>query len=188
MAKKTKKVVKAQLYPVVIVKSSHTTESQSSNSSEFCDMHFLTDIKGVYQGIPDKDYSEIVVPFEVEVNKEYFLVYVEYNSGDSFHHETGRISYVDLFKTKEKAEACAKAIEDHYKQTPDGLPYHERRTYKPPKGFKGYSVDYINEAGEAMTVSASWTGYFERLTSVVVKKVWGMPPHEQKEGLIRYEY
>jgi hypothetical protein len=125
----------------------------------------------------------------LEKGEQYYLVYAVYSTGDSFHHEEGCVAFVDLFKTAEKAEACAKAINDHYLLTDNGdqYPYKTAAQLKKlrPKGYSEWTVPYKNEADVETTAHTSWCGYFDRLTNVVVERVTAQP---ESNGLIRYKY
>ena len=59
--------------------------------------------------------------FDLEVNdnflnKEVYLLYILYSSGDSYGNSTGNIEYLDVFENYDKALEVKKIIEDDYKE------------------------------------------------------------------------
>jgi hypothetical protein len=102
-------------------------------------------------------YFDLVVPFEVEPEKTYYLVYAEYTTGDSFGSTSGHICWIDLFATELKAnDAMDAALAD----PPDGATWESR-----------YSFKYTDEAGNESTGSRPWVGYFEHLDKMEVLAV-----------------
>ena len=49
-------------------------------------------------------YHDLPVSFSIEDKRKYYLLYVLYSTGDSFHHEEGCIEYISLYQTLEEAE------------------------------------------------------------------------------------
>jgi hypothetical protein len=56
------------------------------------------------QGIKLSKYGDIEIDFEPKYDVTYFLVIVNYDTGDSFGRDNGRVSYVDLFKNEKLAD------------------------------------------------------------------------------------
>lgn len=191
MAKKTAE--KKTVYPIEVQSSTRvrvTRERNSANEWDQDDLDSDTTIIGVKPGSSDW-YTEVTSPFPLEKGSEYYLVYVVYSTGDSFHRESGRVAYIDLFIDSQKAEQCARDIQDHYNLTGNAARW-KPNPVKPPKGYSEYRVSYTNEVGEVVSIAPSWTGYFEILTNIVVKKVVAIFSHgdniPKDDGLIRYEY
>lgn len=90
---------------------------------------------------------DLVVDFDVLDNVTYYLVYVEYTTGDSFHYSSGNIQYVGLFRDESTALENIKRIES--------------------AGTDSYSIEFINDAGKTWKESISWVGYFEHVENVV---------------------
>jgi len=88
-------------------------------------------------------------PFDLKKDRTYYLVWADYNTGDSFGKYGNRMEFIDLFETKELAEQCAKAARD----TPT------------------YTYAFKRENGIEIKQSAPWIGYFESLNDVNVKEV-----------------
>jgi hypothetical protein len=97
---------------------------------------------------------------DIDWERTYHLVYVNYDTGDSFGRYGGKVSFVDLFESRELAFALAEAIEENAKA------YGNRSNwdYKPLK----YKVD---DGTERECHTSSWLGYFESLNEVRVKSV-----------------
>lgn len=106
-------------------------------------------------------YCEFETCFDIPKNSKdtYYLVYVNYDTGDSFGRDEGRISFVDLFKTEEKAEQCAKALRTHYDN------------HASMKWDDQFSISLTNENNTTYKYFASWIGYFEHLNFIEVKPV-----------------
>jgi hypothetical protein len=129
------------------------------------------DVHGI--ALSDK-YPEVTACFPVADGDTVYLLYAIYSTGDSFgHDEDGRISFIEVFKTLEKAETAAKAIREHCDWY-TGM--HNRWTPMSAKDRKAvqkkysseYTVSIVRENGEKMDVHASWNGYFESLSYVEV--------------------
>jgi hypothetical protein len=89
-------------------------------------------------------YHDIAVPFEIDPDKSYFLLWADYDAGDSFGNDANQVEFIDLFETEEKAVEAQKWLE------------------------KPESVGYIRENGAGVTLYKPWTGYFENLNSINV--------------------
>lgn len=101
--------------------------------------------KVFYRKRPKADSCDLTTKFTVDINTTYYLVYVIYSTGDSFHnHDRSECEFIELYKTKKEANACRKAIRDaDHAENP--LPH----------------IIYAN--GEKRTMYVPWSGYFENL-------------------------
>src|SRR5210317_84780 len=57
-----------------------------------------------FRAAPEEDskYFDLVVPYEPEFDKEYYLLYAVYSTGDSFGHDDGSgIEYIGLYTENE---------------------------------------------------------------------------------------
>lgn len=105
-------------------------------------------IKGII--IPENErYYDLDTEFDVELGKEYYLLYAEYGTGDSFGSDGGQISFILLYKTLEKALVAQSILEV----------------------AKGYSAVIKTEDGKDLTYSIPWNGYFESLDKIDVEFV-----------------
>ncbi len=108
----------------------------------------------------DKEYYDLEVGFEVKPEDKLYLVYVLYNTGNSFGSSDNHISFVDLFKDRKKAEALANQILNHAERNDVNVGHKQK-----------YSTSYLTETGKESTFCPSWVGYFESLNEVVVEPV-----------------
>lgn len=93
------------------------------------------------------EYFDISVPFEVNKGDIVHLVYVSYETGDSFGHESGRHEYIAAYKTKEEAEKVVNLlINDFY--------YTKERN-------KGYLELPLGNGGTFTYSTSTYKGYFE---------------------------
>lgn len=133
-----------------------TRDSDPDDSWDRDDLATTWDISSKITESDDK-FPDIVVPFKLDLEKNYYLVYVIYNTGDSFHHHSGySCNFIELFSDKAKADSLVKAIEQHNKDYNDN---------KKDLGDNAYSFSYQDELGNDKTVSCEWNGYFESIQS-----------------------
>jgi len=120
------------------------------------DLAHSQDIHGY--SIVDKDVYGETFPMYVEPdkNKTYWMVYVNYNTGDSFHHETGCICFVDVFEDANDAEYLAKIL--------------DKDAEKKDHNFKPVQVKFPNGMVKDVCTS-TWKGYFESLQGVHVRSL-----------------
>lgn len=102
----------------------------------------------------DTPSAEFAAPFRVVPDKSYYAVYVIYSTGDSFSRDdAGRISFVELFETKSKAQDLVNKIQE------------ENEVNQP------LSMTYLDENGNEKTCSCDWNGYFESIDVCEAKEV-----------------
>lgn len=102
-------------------------------------------------------YFDLDVPFDVTDDKIYYLVYGIYNTGDSFHSDTGEIEFVDLYENEDDAYDCQKVLEAHYKVYIDNN--------------KIEFCDLTRSNGIKYRFHAPWIGYFEELCYLQIDMV-----------------
>lgn len=98
---------------------------------------------------------------DIDWEKVYYLVCVNYDTGDSFGSYRGKVCFVDLFEKRELALDLIGAIEAQAKDYGNKSNWD----YKPLK----YKVD---DGSEKDCYTSAWLGYFESLNSVFIKKVF----------------
>jgi hypothetical protein len=131
------------------------------------------EVSGIVLRAP-KDYPDLVPCFLVEAGDEVHLVYLVYSTGDSFSHsEDGCISFIDVYKTREKAEHAAKCVREHhswYRGMHDYcVPMSAKQRKALGKKYKSeYTVDLVREDGSINSEHAGWNGYFDRLSYIEV--------------------
>lgn len=106
----------------------------------------------------DDANPDVVAPFKPEPGEWLHLVCVRRSSGDSFHTDTGLFEAIGLYRTREKAELAAAAIEEH-NEFEDALLANASR------------LGVLDERGEPALVAVIWRDYFDRLESVRVERV-----------------
>ncbi len=117
------------------------------------------DILGLQQ-VNNLEHFDITIPFDLEPNVPYYLVYGLYSTGDSFHSETGVIEYIDVFKSLEAAKLCQELLEEHY------------RTIDKVSFEKASSCELIHDDGTIYKFYVPWNGYFENLESIDIQGVF----------------
>lgn len=103
--------------------------------------------------------NDIAVPFKLQKDKQYYLVYFIYSTGCSFNNESGyAIQFVEIFEDINKAKELEKLILENAK------------IYKSNEnlGESIYSLKYNDEVGNVKTLSCEWNGYFNSLDEVTV--------------------
>lgn len=118
-----------------------------------------TDTENSVRGIElvkNDSYSDLAVPFEVIPGKNYWLVWAEYSTADSFGRDGGNVEIIDLFTDYEKARACAERAE---------------KAEESPCA-QSFSFRYIREDGSELQQHCPWIGYFERLEMVHTELVF----------------
>ena len=157
--KKTKKVKKTkEVEPTWWLKVEYYSQKYITRHAERGerwdgdDLAHSQEIRGY--SIHDKNTYGEVFPLmsEPDINKTYWVVYVNYSTGDSFHHETGCICFVDIFEDANDAEYLTRLLEKDYENKDD----YSRTPLKVkfPSGI------------EKEIYTGTWKGYFERLESV----------------------
>lgn len=104
-------------------------------------------------------YCDIETPFKVDPYKDYYLLYVIYSTGDSFHQESGLIEFINLFEDVNIAYENKRRIDEHYKKN--------KRT----NSEDTYSVKLLSSIGNEYKINIPWMGYFESLDECEVKLV-----------------
>lgn len=88
---------------------------------------------------------DLLVDFEPNLDTTYYLVYGEYETGDSFGHETGNLSFQELFEDKDSAWELRNLLD---------------------KSKDEYCIEY-----KGKKYYIPWSGYFDRKEHVSVKPV-----------------
>jgi hypothetical protein len=143
---------------VKVLKDSYTEVTREADPEDELDEDstFTTTVFNGLSLVGKNEYSDIAVSFNLEEEKDYFLVVASYTRGDSFSEDEGVIEFVDLYKDEEKAKETVKVLLDHFEL------YDEDTCY---------SVSPINltrEEGESFPFLPPWCGYFERLEEISI--------------------
>lgn len=159
----------------VICKSYCQYNNDGEDSTESYCYRGTTNTSHTVEGLELVDrYPDVTCCFPVVEGDDVYLVYVIYSTGDSFGHDTdSSIVFIDVFQNKEKAEATAQLIRKHadwYLEKNARWARLDQKKKDQPSFKDSYSLEYIRENGKKNTLSTSWNGYFESLSSVVVEK------------------
>jgi hypothetical protein len=115
-------------------------------------------IKG-FEVVEDGSYYDFQTSLkEVAFDKPYFLVYVNYDTGDSFGRDEGRIEFVDLFESNKLARILIEKLEEDAEI--DSLKSTNRVYYKVDSGEKRECSTW------------AWKGYFEHVNEISFEVVW----------------
>lgn len=106
-------------------------------------------------------YYDVHVGFEPVKDRDYYLVFGIYSSGDSFGRETGKVAFIELFEDESKAHEFVKLI---------------GKTSE-------YSVKF-----DDVTYYIPWVGHFESLEVCDVKRVRLSERSRQEQFNSRHRY
>jgi hypothetical protein len=150
-------------YGYKIEHTSYTNVTREADPEDRWDADDLDTTWDISSNIIESDdkFPDIVVPFKLELDKNYYLVYVIYNTGDSFHHHSGySCNFIELFSDKNKAENLVKLIKQQNKDYNDN---------QKNLGENAYSFSYKDELDNNKIISCDWNGYFESIQSCEVQ-------------------
>lgn len=167
MARK-KKVIEENLdVSYVKVDKSTACEIVEEGNNELYGRRDCTASHTTIHGIKDvgKDgYYDLVVPFKLQDNADYYLVYVNYDTGDSFGYDRGKVCYVELFQSKDLAKALVDVIYENAEK--------ERSYLKPRQKELPLQITYRHDDGSEQTCyTGTWRGYFETMNYVEMEVV-----------------
>ena len=103
-----------------------------------------------------KGWSELESDIDFQKDKDYYLVWATYTTGDSFGRDSGNYEIIELFDSIDKAELMSKTIEDNYK-----VYEKESNTFN-----ADYTVELTMNNGNVVRLCCPWKGYFESLECV----------------------
>lgn len=142
-------------YYTYIIDPADYHDKMSNNST-----HTDHDITGI-RITTGNDEESLNVPFDIEKNKEYYLVYGLFTEEYLEHADSGQIAYVDLYQSEELAKKCIDKLNTHYDKV--GMNFDE-----------SYSCTLIRDDDSTYLYHTPWMGYFESLSdikSVVVQLI-----------------
>lgn len=101
----------------------------------------------------DNNYPDITTPFEIEEDKDYYLVYVIYNTGDSFsYHDGSNVEFIEIFENYDKATSLVHQIKSN-------------------TNLENLNGEYLDEKDNKKNLSFCWYGCFESLSICEVMRV-----------------
>jgi len=176
MAKRAKRVKKEAPKPMglKVLHDRHVEVTRERDETDRWSGEDTTSSWTVNGLVKTDDYPDLVPCFAVETGDAVYLVYLVYSTGDSFSHsENGCINFVDVFKTREKAEHVAQCIREHnswYKGMHENwkpMTAEQRKTLG-KKYNSEYTIELVREDGSINSESAGWNGYFDHLSYIEV--------------------
>lgn len=99
--------------------------------------------------VDEENYRHMAVPFKVVSGQTYYLLWADYNTGDSFGSYGNQVEFVDLFQTYEAAEIAKQEL----------------------LSSKKYSTKYTRDDGTRIDFYIPWEGYFESLNELNIESV-----------------
>jgi len=98
-------------------------------------------------------YYDLQVPFEIDEDTTYYLIVVEYTTGDSFNTDPGNFCNVEMYIDRELAYENAQKIRDHDDNKQDGI------------------LELTMQNGKQVRSPKPWIGHFESLDNIFVYPV-----------------
>ena len=171
MARKKKTETKSEpkMFRFEVYDDSYVDEHEplGGYSDEEYSMRGDTSTSHSVMGIYPHQHGDIVTDLDLKADETAYLVYVVRSTGDSFGSDRGRyLTCVHLFDTSEKANACVKAIEEHYSRRKDIMDTSLRTMNADTMGVK-----FIGNDGNETSEYAEWIGYFDSLDYAEVEHV-----------------
>lgn len=114
------------------------------------DTSAMIEVRGVAP-VKDSRYFDVVLPSEFDPSKKLFLLWADYDTGDSFGRDGNQFEAIDLFHDYDAACAAKKALQSYRGDV--------------------YSGDYVRDDGGTASVHLPWNGYFEYLNALHVQEV-----------------
>lgn len=100
------------------------------------------------------NYFDLVADFELDASRSYHLLYMIYDTGDSFGTDGGQIEFIMLYQDLNVAHTNRQRLVDHYESPGDS-----------------HTVALVSDSGEECQIGVPYMGYFETLRDVEVKTV-----------------
>lgn len=106
-------------------------------------------------------YFDLVVDAPKDTT-EFYIVYVQYKTGDSFGRDGGQLECVSLHTDKTIAEQNKDRIQQHH--STDGKKFGASQ-------YPNFSVVLLTDSGKEFQVHTPWNGYFEQIDDVCVDSI-----------------
>lgn len=110
-------------------------------------------VRGIQEVENSRDYCDLTTKFTIEPGRDYYLLYVVFETGDSFGTDGGNVEWIALYEDRDLAEEQVVNIR------------------KNDENKDSYSVKLKLHDDVEIDYYAPWKGYFERIEDVVVEKV-----------------
>jgi hypothetical protein len=149
----------------VDIKSTLTFEKRSDERFGSWEEAYTNRFKGILR---DDKYPDACTSSEIESSNEpFYLVWVEYSTGDSFgRSERGRVEVIDIFEKGEDADKVAAAIEEHDKlRSKFNARWGDERREIPNE------IKVEISGGTYALPDIPWSGYFESFDAVNIETI-----------------
>lgn len=107
-------------------------------------------------------YGDLEVDFTPKKNTSYHLLYITYDTGDSFGRSDGHIEFVDLYQDFEVAEANQKRLLDHYNKWENDHSCSDKK----------WSTKLVAENKNEYKYSVPGLGYFDNYVTVHLETLY----------------
>jgi hypothetical protein len=132
----------------------HTTVvRESSGQWDNGDTSTSHEVHGIVLNSNDCSFfsERLDIDFEVHAGEEYYLLYAVYSTGCSFGHDDNYcIEFIDLYKTKEKADEAYKLLDEN---------------------ANANKITFETESGKIHEYHTPWNDYFESISYIELKPV-----------------
>lgn len=95
-------------------------------------------------------YFDVALPREYDASKPLFMLWANFDTGNSFGRQRNKFEAVDIFQNRARAEAAQRTLTDTE---------------------EGQSASYVRDDGTTIQYSCPWHGYFECLNYLEVEEV-----------------
>lgn len=147
---------KKKLNPVrILIEESHYCPGKYHDEDDEWyqdDLAYESNIYG-YELLDEDSYGDFYLDAAPKMGDSFFLVYVRYSTGDSYHQETGRTALVALLEKEEDAVFLAEDVRSN-----TGEDFKPRKILLP----SGRELEYYQ---------GQWRGYFERIEEVIHQQI-----------------
>lgn len=123
-----------------------TREPNPSDSWDRGDSAAVLSVRGLEVS---EGYFDVALPAKYDPKKPLFLLWADYDSGDSFGRSGNRFEAVDVFQDAQRA-------------------YDAQQTLR---AASTYSTGYVRDDGTPIDYGCPWVGYFESLNALHVEMV-----------------
>lgn len=106
------------------------------------------DLRVVGVQVADR-YFDVALPAKYDPSKPLYLVWADYDTGDSFGRDCNRFEAVDIFQDQKRANSAKLDLENG----------------------QGYTRKYTRDDGKKIDYHCPWEGYFESLNTIHVEEV-----------------
>jgi hypothetical protein len=150
-----------KFFSIQVIDETYTTDTSEPDPNDSWDRASTSTDHSIvgFQAAPEKDnkYYDLVVPFEPLFEKDYFLLYAVYSTGDSFGRDDGQgIEFIGFYREEQVgiAQENQRKIETHLRSQNDS-----------------YSIKLKSPEGKPFDQTTPWVGYFESLDLVEIVRI-----------------